>query len=195
MARRLHKSPLISGADERVPEVSDFRGGLPAGGVIGRCPDRTAPQERWTMDLVRTDPGHERASGVWAVPTPGRHGGSSPKRPRTVLVVDDEPAIVELLALLFEDEGFDVVRAYDGEQGLRLAKSLHPDLIISDVSMPRLTGLDLVRRLRSNGTREVPVILMSAVVCDVAAERCVFVPKPFDLERMLALAEAQMAPR
>ena len=147
------------------------------------------------MELVRTDAGRDRASGVWAAPISGRHGGSSPRRRRTVLIVDDEPAIVELLALLFEDEGFEVARAYDGEQGLTLAKSLHPDLIISDVSMPRLTGLDLVRGVRANGTREVPVILMSAVVRDVAAEKCVFVPKPFDLERMLSLAEAQMGTR
>jgi CheY-like chemotaxis protein len=111
------------------------------------------------------------------------------------LIVDDEPAIVDLLAFLFEDEGYEVLRAYDGEQGLRLAKRVHPDLVISDVSMPRLTGLDLLDGLRANGSRETPVILMSAVVRDVPAERCVFVPKPFDLDRMLALARTQLAAR
>jgi len=121
-------------------------------------------------------------------------GGPSGRR-RRVLIVDDEPAIVELLALLFEDEGYDVLRAYDGEQGLRLAKHRHPDLIISDVSMPRLTGIDLLRGLRANTARQTPVILMSAVVRDVPSERCVFLPKPFDLDRMLALARTQLAAR
>ncbi len=122
-------------------------------------------------------------------------GGSDAGRHSKVLVVDDEPAIVELLALLFEDEGFEVLRAYDGEQGLRLAKTGHPDLVISDVSMPRLTGLDLLHGLRANGTRDMPVILMSAVVREVPADWCIFVPKPFDLDRILALAKAQLAVR
>ena len=124
-----------------------------------------------------------------------REGGDRSGRRRRVLIVDDEPAIVDLLAFLFEDEGYEVLRAYDGEQGLRLAKRVHPDLVISDVSMPRLTGLDLLDGLRANGSRETPVILMSAVVRDVPAERCVFVPKPFDLDRMLALARTQLAAR
>jgi two-component system alkaline phosphatase synthesis response regulator PhoP len=71
-----------------------------------------------------------------------QEGGDRSGRRRRVLIVDDEPAIVDLLAFLFEDEGYEVLRAYDGEQGLRLAKRVHPDLVISDVSMPRLTGLD-----------------------------------------------------
>jgi CheY-like chemotaxis protein len=124
-----------------------------------------------------------------------QEGGDRSGRRRRVLIVDDEPAIVDLLAFLFEDEGYEVLRAYDGEQGLRLAKRVHPDLVISDVSMPRLTGLDLLDGLRANGSRETPVILMSAVVRDVPAERCVFVPKPFDLDRMLALARTQLAAR
>ncbi len=104
-----------------------------------------------------------------------------------VLVIDDEPPIVELLALLFEEEGFLVLSAYDGAEGLRLAEEQQPDLVISDVSMPRLSGIDLVRRLRDDG-RATPVILMSAVVRHVPADGVIFVPKPFDLDEMLELA-------
>ncbi len=104
-----------------------------------------------------------------------------------VLVVDDEPPIVELLALLFEEEGFLVLSAYDGAEGLRLARERQPDLVISDVSMPRLSGIDLVRRLRDDG-RATPVILMSAVVRHVPDAGVIFVPKPFDLDEMLDLA-------
>ncbi len=104
-----------------------------------------------------------------------------------VLVIDDEPPIVELLALLFEEEGFLVLSAYDGAEGLRLAEERQPDLVISDVSMPRLSGIDLVRRLRDDG-RSVPVILMSAVVRATPDDSVVFVTKPFDLDEMLQLA-------
>ena len=145
------------------------------------------------MELYRTDGGSDKRG---AVVTMVVQGGSGPhRRPRRILIVDDEPAIVELLALLLEEEGYVVLRAYDGEQGLRVAKGERPDLVISDVSMPRLTGLDLLRALRANGSRETPVILMSAVVRDVPADNCVFLPKPFDLDRMLSLVEAQIAAR
>lgn len=122
-----------------------------------------------------------------------RQASSGSRARRRVVIVDDEPAIVELLALLFEDEGFDVLRAYDGEQGLRLAREAHPDLIISDIALPRQTGIDLVKRLRDGGDRETPVILMSAARYDVPAGQCVFVAKPFDLDRMLEVAQAQLA--
>ncbi len=142
-------------------------------------PDRPAGRERVIREMVNHDEqGNDRARD----------------RPR-ILIVDDEPAIVELLVLLFEDEGYDVWCAYDGEQGLRVAKQVHPDLVISDVSMPRLTGLDLLHDLRANGTRETPVILMSAVVREVPANQCLFVPKPFDLDCILSLARAQLAAR
>jgi len=146
------------------------------------------------MELYRAEGGPDRRGAALSMSAHGGAGGSS-RRPRRILIVDDEPAIVELLALLFEEEGYEVLRAYDGEQGLRVAKGERPDLVITDVSMPRLTGLDLLRGLRANGSRDTPVILMSAVVRDVPAENCVFVPKPFDLDRMLTLAEAQIATR
>ncbi len=68
---------------------------------------------------------------------------------KSVLVADDEVDIVELLATLLEDEGFNVLRAYDGEQAWGVALRCAPDLVISDVGMPRLDGLDLLRRLRA----------------------------------------------
>src|SRR5688500_3133411 len=81
----------------------------------------------------------------------------------TILVVDDEPQIVDLLTSALEDEGYQVACAYDGEQAWNLVHQQPPDLIISDVSMPRLDGLDLVRRLRRCWQlARTPVILMSA---------------------------------
>ena len=112
----------------------------------------------------------------------------------SVLVVDDEAHIVEFLALLLEEEGFRVFRAYDGEQAWHLAVAERPSLVISDVMMPRLSGHELLHRLRSGDDvlSRMPVILMSTVdrtgdTLDVA-----FIPKPFDIDRMLTLVNTNL---
>lgn len=111
----------------------------------------------------------------------------------TILVVDDEPHIVDLLATVLADEGYQVARAYDGEQAWNLVHQRPPNLIISDVSMPRLDGLDLVQRLHQcELPAPVPVILMSAAGRKVDAPGAKFVPKPFDLDGMLALVRAEL---
>jgi CheY-like chemotaxis protein len=129
-------------------------------------------------------------------PSIDRHSMSSPpssksaKGPnqKSVLIVDDEPAIVDMLAFLFEDEGYRVLRAYDGEEALRIAELERPALVISDISLPRLNGIELVRRLHLRADYELPAILMSAAVRDLPGDPIPFVPKPFDPESMLSLA-------
>ena len=125
---------------------------------------------------------------VRTTPGPTRAGASA------ILVVDDEPQIVDVLRSALEDEGYQVACAYDGEQAWDLVHQQPPDLIISDVSMPRLDGLDLVRRMRRCWRlARTPVILMSAARRTVDAPDAVFVPKPFDLDRILALVQAKLA--
>jgi two-component system phosphate regulon response regulator PhoB len=81
----------------------------------------------------------------------------------TVLVVEDDPTILQLLEVNFEMEGFIVLRAEDGEQGLAVAKEARPDVVVSDVMMPKMSGIELVRALKgSPDTRSIPVILLSA---------------------------------
>jgi two-component system phosphate regulon response regulator PhoB len=81
----------------------------------------------------------------------------------TVLVVEDDPTILQLLEVNFEMEGYIVLRAEDGEQGLAVAKESRPDVVVSDVMMPKMSGLELVRALKgSPDTRSIPVILLSA---------------------------------
>lgn len=112
----------------------------------------------------------------------------------SILVVDDEPYIVDLLVLALEDEGYQVAHAYDGEQAWRLVHQQPPDLIISDISMPRLNGLDLLDRLREQGRlARIPVILMSAVRRKVDRPDIAFVPKPFDLGGLLDLVETKLS--
>ena len=103
----------------------------------------------------------------------------------TVLVVDDERAIRELVAALLEDEGYLVRRARDGLEALNLVEGNRIDLVLSDVRMPRLDGAALARRIRQRGY-DLPVILMSAVYADVDVPGVQFVPKPFEVTRLFS---------
>jgi len=103
-----------------------------------------------------------------------------------VLVVDDEHYIVDLLADLLEEEGYQVRRAYDGLAALTEIEREVPDLVIADIMMPRLDGLQLVARLRQQHAG-IPVILMSAAVASPRQPGTVFVAKPFDIDDILAI--------
>jgi two-component system response regulator VicR len=105
---------------------------------------------------------------------------------RSILVVDDDRPIAEVLADILCDEGYDVRTAYDGQAALREIERQPVDLILSDVSMPRLGGPALVRRLREQG-ESTPVILMSAVYQDIDIPGVEFIPKPFDIAHLAAL--------
>jgi len=102
---------------------------------------------------------------------------------KTVLVVDDERYIVDLLADLLEEEGYTVRRAYDGAAAWREITRETPDLVLTDVMMPGLDGLSLASRLIETYS-QVPVILMSAAVTP-RNPGITFIAKPFDIDRML----------
>ena len=79
---------------------------------------------------------------------------------KTVLVVDDEPQILQLVRDYLEHGGFTVVTAAEGSTALRVAATQHPDLVILDLALPGIDGLDVTRSLRRNGT--VPIIMLTA---------------------------------
>jgi DNA-binding response OmpR family regulator len=80
-----------------------------------------------------------------------------------VLVVDDEPDAVELIASMIEPAGFDVLRAYGGQEGLDIAFSEHPDILVLDLMMPVVSGFEVLSRLRDNpATKNIPVIICTA---------------------------------
>ena len=84
-------------------------------------------------------------------------------RDSTVLVVDDDPVILKLLEVNFEMEGFAVLLAHDGEEGIEVARAGQPDVIVSDIMMPKVSGLELVTALKGDpGTSAIPIILLSA---------------------------------
>ena len=121
----------------------------------------------------------------------------------TVLVIDDDPVILELLRVNFEIEGFDVICAKDGEEGFAKARAEHPDIVISDIMMPRRDGLQLLADLKGEPTTEdLPVILLSAKAqktevkqgLDLGADD--YITKPFDpLELIDRLNAVMTRPR
>jgi len=108
---------------------------------------------------------------------------------RTVLVVDDEPGVVDFVAALLVDEGFDVWCAHDGVAALEAVNGERTfDVVVADVMMPGLDGVGLLRGLRQRGHR-VPVVLMSAAYAEVDWPGVRFVRKPFDLDQLAAVID------
>jgi DNA-binding response OmpR family regulator len=104
---------------------------------------------------------------------------------RTVLVVDDDRQLCELLAELLTEAGYAVQCADDGEAAWTELRRNSPDLVLSDIKMPRLGGIDLASRLISGGYTT-PIILMSAGHHDLAGISASFIRKPFDFDHLLA---------
>jgi DNA-binding response OmpR family regulator len=107
--------------------------------------------------------------------------------PATILVVDDDPVILQLLTVNFEMEGFAVITATDGEEGLRRTRDDKPDVVISDVMMPRKSGLELVAELKADpDLARIPVLLLTAraqhtdVTGGLDAGADDYVTKPFE---------------
>ena len=117
----------------------------------------------------------------------------------TVLLVEDEPAQRELLAYNLEAEGFDVITADNGEDGLLLVDENDPDLIVLDWMMPQLSGIEVCRRLKSNSkTRQIPVIMLSARAEEVDRVRGLetgaddYVVKPYSVIELMARVKVHL---
>ncbi len=109
---------------------------------------------------------------------------------KTILVVDDEASIAELLSVLLEFEGYRVEVARDGMEALARIAQHRPDLVLTDLMMPRMDGAELCRAIKSSPeSATMPVVLMSSAH-DKAARRsfpfAAFVPKPFFFDELLA---------
>jgi DNA-binding response OmpR family regulator len=112
---------------------------------------------------------------------------------KTILLIDDEEEIVELLGDSLKDVGYDVVRASDGEDGLRKVELAKPDLIILDVVMPKMDGGEMFAKLKENRkTKHIPVIFLTALktqVDDFLLGRDVgnytIFSKPFDHDELI----------
>ena len=109
-----------------------------------------------------------------------------------VLVVDDDPQVLRLLRVNFELEGYDVASASSGEEALDAIAAERPDVLVCDIMMPGIDGLEVVRRLRADPeTSSLPVVMVSAKAqqTDLArgqeAGADAYVTKPFDPQDLL----------
>jgi len=118
------------------------------------------------------------------------HSPAHPVTP-TVLVVEDEPTIRELMAILLEEEGYAVRQAADGLEALETVEQHPVDLVLSDVKMPRLDGASLAHHLRALGN-PLPIVLMSAVYAEVDLPGVRFLRKPMNCEHLLHIIAAAL---
>ena len=117
----------------------------------------------------------------------------------TILVVDDEPKITQLVRDYLERAGFGVVTAADGREALMRARTEHPDLVVLDLGLPQLDGLDVTRRLRRDA--DVPIIMLTArddetdklIGLELGADD--YVTKPFSPRELVARVRAVLRRR
>jgi CheY-like chemotaxis protein len=112
--------------------------------------------------------------------------------PPRILIVDDEPAVADLIEAVLVGEGYTVAIARDGAQGLLLARDWSPDLILMDVMLPGVDGATAIRRLKADPeTEEIPIVAISAGKNfrrqpEELSEADAILAKPFDIDALLA---------
>ena len=116
---------------------------------------------------------------------------------KTVLIVEDEKNIVDILRFNLEKAGYETLEAYDGETGLRLAVERDPDLILLDVMLPKLDGFQVCRSLRDQGSA-VPILMLTAreeetdKVTGLELGADDYITKPFSMRELMARIRANM---
>jgi DNA-binding response OmpR family regulator len=117
-----------------------------------------------------------------------------------VLVADDDEDILTLVALRFRRSGLEVILARDGEEALELIQTRAPDAAVLDIAMPKLTGLEVVRRLRdSEATKTLPIVLLTARAGDKNVELGLeagadeYITKPFSPQDLYACVQSVLS--
>lgn len=112
---------------------------------------------------------------------------------KTILVMDDDLALQTVLEIALREAGYEVVLANDGQEGIEKLTTLSPDLVISDIMMPQMDGVETFQRikeqLQDNG---IPIFIMTALTrkpwfADLEAEGAVIIQKPFEIDQLLSL--------
>jgi len=120
-----------------------------------------------------------------------------PTTAKTILVVDDEKDIVELVAYNLLKEGYKVVKAYDGDQALRYVREKPPDIVILDLMLPEIDGIEVCRLIRKKPETEgLPIIMLTAksdsidkiMGLEIGADD--YITKPFNIRELLARVKA-----
>ena len=115
---------------------------------------------------------------------------------RTILVVDDEEPIVDILRFNLKKEGYKVLEAYDGEEAVRIAFESNPDLILLDVMLPKMDGFTVCRKLRER--LSTPILMITAreeevdKVLGLALGADDYITKPFSIRELMARVQANL---
>ena len=116
---------------------------------------------------------------------------------KRVLVVDDEPTVVKTVQIMLEEAGYHVISASDGEMALEVMREKEPDLMILDITLPKLDGHQVCRQVRSDKKfRELPIIMFTGrggvdeigAGMDIGATA--YVMKPFDCQKLMGIVGA-----
>lgn len=117
----------------------------------------------------------------------------------TILLVEDNPAHMKLAGLLLQRAGYHVISAADAAGGLQLAHEWRPDLVLMDIQLPGMDGLEATRRLKAaDATRDIPVIAVTAFLAEhpegeIRAAGCAgMIAKPYHYKSLLAAIEAAL---
>jgi DNA-binding response OmpR family regulator len=116
--------------------------------------------------------------------------------PHSILIIEDQPELVRVLRSYLEQAGFIVLTSLRGDTGLSIWEDKHPDLVILDLNLPGMDGLDVARRIRRNGTRRTPIIMLTAradetdqlIGLELGADD--YIPKPFSPRIVVARVNA-----
>ena len=119
---------------------------------------------------------------------------------KRILLVDDEADFVEVLRVRLEDSNYEVIVAYDGEEGLEISEREEPDLIILDIMLPKISGFDVCRKLKiDENFKNIPIIMLTAkfqpndIKFGMAMGADAYITKPFEpqvlLEKMRELLD------
>jgi len=110
---------------------------------------------------------------------------------KTILVVDDDSSMRFFLKMLFESAGYHVAEAEHGVAALECLKEARPALVVTDLMMPVMDGMQLIKRLRSDPeTQSIPIIATTARLVDAAEAADAVLRKPFDPDRFLEIARS-----
>lgn len=116
---------------------------------------------------------------------------------KTILIVEDEPNIVDILSFNLMKEGYETIEAYDGTTGLQLAKEQNPDLILLDVMLPGINGFEICKAIRASGSA-VPILMLTAreeetdkvLGLELGADD--YITKPFAVRELMARVKANI---
>jgi two-component system cell cycle response regulator DivK len=118
---------------------------------------------------------------------------------KTILIVEDEPRNLKLLRDLLQRFGYEILEALDGEQGVKLAGERMPDLILMDIMMPKMDGLEATRIIKANTkTKHIPIIALTSYAMKGDREKTIeagcdgYLAKPIDIKEVLKTIETYL---